>query len=104
MWDLSRLANDRPAVGAAFDDGSTASGIDSKPTRCRRVHPNHQPLPRRLRLPRPNEWDTAFETWETDPALALTLIDRMRGADESHEPAVQRRRMAAEARGSSRRA
>ena len=34
----------------------------------------------------PNEWDTAFDTWETDPALALTLIDRMRAADDDHDP------------------
>lgn len=34
----------------------------------------------------PNEWDTAFDTWETEPDLALALVDRMRGADESHDP------------------
>jgi pyruvate,water dikinase len=34
----------------------------------------------------PNEWDTAFDTWETVPDLALALVDRMRAADESHDP------------------
>ena len=32
MWDLSRMANDRPAVGAAFDDGIDGIRIDSEPT------------------------------------------------------------------------
>ena len=44
----------------------------------------------------PNEWDTAFDTWETDPALALSLIDRMRLTDESHAPDAQQERLAAE--------
>lgn len=44
----------------------------------------------------PNEWDTAFDTWETDPELALTLIDRMRLTEESHAPATQHERLAGE--------
>ena len=41
----------------------------------------------------PNEWDTAFDTWETNPLLALNLIDRMRLTDESHDPSAQRDRL-----------
>ncbi len=41
----------------------------------------------------PNEWDTAFDTWETDPELALALIDRMRLTEESHAPAAQHDRL-----------
>ncbi len=44
----------------------------------------------------PNEWDTAFDTWETDPALALVIVDRMRLTDPSHDPTAQRERLAAE--------
>lgn len=44
----------------------------------------------------PNEWDTAFDTWETDPELALTLVDRMRFTDPSHAPGAQGERLAAE--------
>jgi rifampicin phosphotransferase len=44
----------------------------------------------------PNEWDTAFDTWETDPELALTLIDRMRLTDASHAPDAQHQRLAGE--------
>jgi pyruvate,water dikinase len=44
----------------------------------------------------PNEWDTAFDTWETDPELALALIDRLRHTDPSHAPDAQHDRLAAE--------
>ncbi len=45
----------------------------------------------------PNEWDTAFDTWETDPELALTLIDRMRFADLDHDPEQRRKALAEQA-------
>lgn len=44
----------------------------------------------------PNEWDTAFDTWEPDPELALTLVDRMRLTDDSHARAAQHDRLLAE--------
>ncbi len=44
----------------------------------------------------PNEWDSAFDTWETAPELALALVDRMRLADPSHDPSAQQARLAAE--------
>ncbi len=44
----------------------------------------------------PNEWDTAFDTWETDPELALVFVDRMRLTDASHAPAAQGERLARE--------
>jgi len=37
----------------------------------------------------PNEWESRSPTWETRPALALSAIDRMRGAPESANPALQ---------------
>jgi phosphohistidine swiveling domain-containing protein len=46
----------------------------------------------------PNEWDTAFDTWETDPELALAFVDRMRLTDESHAPTTQGDRLALERR------
>lgn len=46
----------------------------------------------------PNEWDTAFDTWETEPALALTLVDRMRFAKEDHNPFLAKARLAEDQR------
>ncbi len=34
----------------------------------------------------PNEWDIRSDTWETEPALALALIERMRLTDDSAAP------------------
>ena len=35
------------------------------------------------------EWETACETWGTNPASVLTLIDRMRLTDEQNSPSVR---------------
>ena len=37
----------------------------------------------------PNEWETACETWGTNPASVLTLIDRMRLTDPENSPSVR---------------
>ena len=37
----------------------------------------------------PNEWETACETWGTNPASVLTLIDRMRLTDDQNSPKVR---------------
>ena len=42
----------------------------------------------------PNEWDLGSDPWEFNPAAATAAIDAMRGADESHAPAEQAKRLA----------
>jgi rifampicin phosphotransferase len=37
----------------------------------------------------PNEWESRSPTWETRPALALSAIDRMRGAPDAAAPELQ---------------
>jgi rifampicin phosphotransferase len=37
----------------------------------------------------PNEWDIYSDVWETKPQLALSLIDSMRGAPETSDPAAR---------------
>ena len=99
IWDLSRLVEADPAVAAQFEAG--IGGLDA---RLRAMGDGASTFVAgfdeflaRFGSRGPNEWDTAFDSWETDPSLPLTLIDRMRAADESHNPALQQRRLAAEA-------
>jgi pyruvate,water dikinase len=44
----------------------------------------------------PNEWESRSPSWETRPALALSAIDRMRGAPDSANPAGHHAERAAE--------
>ena len=102
MWRLSRRANASGPVTDAFD-----AGMDRLHERLRAAAATDgevadfvagfDELLERFGSRGPNEWDTAFDTWETDPALALTLIDRMRAADDDHDPSAQHERLAAEA-------
>ena len=102
MWQLARAAADDSTLTAAFDAGvadlwprlreSAAAGDAS----AAGFVPRFEAFLTEFGSRGPNEWDTAFDTWETDPALALTLIDRMRLTDESHAPDAQRERLAAE--------
>jgi pyruvate,water dikinase len=103
LWQLSRQVNDDPDLTRAFDHG-----IDGLAERLERAahHEPHGPAAglwtafgefiETFGARGPNEWDTAFDTWETNPDLALALIDRMRGADATHDPAAQGRRLAQE--------
>ena len=98
IWSLSRLANDNPAVGQAFDDG--IGGLHDRLRTTDGAEPFLEAFDSFLAefgSRGPNEWDTAFDTWETDPELALALVDNMRAADDSANPARQQQRLAAEA-------
>lgn len=102
LWDLSRQVAAAP-LAAQFD-----AGIDGLSHRLRHAAPTEPAVARfvtgfdsfltRYGWRGPMEWDMASDTWETDPALALTLIDRMRATDASHNPVDQTSRMATQAR------
>lgn len=96
MWKLSRLATSEPAVNAAFDAGVSGlmERLGAEPTAAAFLT-SFRTFLDQFGSRGPNEWDTAFDTWETRPELALTLIDRMRGTDESHDPSAQLQRLGA---------
>lgn len=97
MWDLSRLVTAEPVVAGAFDEGidGLVERLMAEPT-AKPFLAAFDDFLARFGSRGPNEWDTAFDTWETRPELALTLIDRMRGTDESHDPSAQLERLSAE--------
>ncbi|MGI9616025.1 MAG: PEP-utilizing enzyme [Acidimicrobiales bacterium] len=98
IFAMSRQANDVPEVSAAFDDG-----VDGLLDRLRALPEAATFLDAfddflaEFGSRGPNEWDTAFDTWETEPELALTLISNVRAASDDANPARQQQRLAAEA-------
>ncbi|MDH3705977.1 MAG: PEP-utilizing enzyme, partial [Acidimicrobiia bacterium] len=105
LWDLGRMVAESPPLVAAFDDGvddGLADRLASAGDEGARFHERFQAFLAVHGCRGPNEWETACPTWGTDPLLALTLVDRMRGADPERDPrrqhdALRRRRLEATA-------
>lgn len=72
MWDLSRLDATSSEFAAGFQEFIREFGSRG-----------------------PNEWDIRSDTWETKPALAIALIDAMRGAPDSESPTIRHDKNAA---------
>lgn len=90
LWNLARLADSSVVVSREFDHG-----IDGLLTRLRGevlaapFLDEFAVFLERYGSRGPNEWETACDTWGTRPELALTLVDRMRGAPDSQEPSAR---------------
>lgn len=97
IWELGRTVADSASLTAAFDaslDGlgerlaGTADGpgfLAALDDVCRE-HGARGPI----------EWDVMSPSWETEPALVLALVDRLRFASEDQSPTSRRRRIAAD--------
>lgn len=66
MWELSRLPKDSSEYRQGLDAFLSEYGSRG-----------------------PNEWDIRSDTWETKPALAISLIDTMRGALDDQSPIIR---------------
>lgn len=89
MWDLSRRACASRSVNALFEAGPTGLNARLRASTepeavgfCRAFDEFLAEFGSRG----PNEWDLMAETWETQPDLALTLVDRMRVAPDEGSP------------------
>lgn len=97
MWALARQASATPEVAAAFD-----AGVDGLLDRLAEDPAAADWLAAYGRFVAdfgsrgPNEWDLGSDPWEFRPDVALVAMDRMRGAEDTHEPAAQARRLATE--------
>lgn len=87
LWDLGRLVVADAGLTAHFDAG--VAGLDerlrSDPAATAFVE-EFDAFLERFGSRGPNEWESACETWDTDHALPLTLVDRMRLADAGQDP------------------
>lgn len=103
MWSLGRSIAASSTLSQIFDDGipgvwgrvQTAADVSGDAEVAAFVAA-FQSFVGEFGSRGPNEWDTAFDTWETDPELALALIDRMRLTDPSHAPDAQHERLRTE--------
>ncbi len=103
MWSLGRRIASSQLLTAIFDDGVSGivgrlRGAAEQDDGVAGFLDEFDAFVAEFGSRGPNEWDTAFDTWETDPELALTLIDRMRLTDESHAPDAQQQRLSEERR------
>ena len=97
MWDLSRRVRDSPNLSVAFDEGvdgllDRLADAEGGPAFLEALDVlRHEHGARG-----PGEWDMASRSWETRPALVLSLVDRLRLADDDLSPANRQARAAAD--------
>ena len=89
LWKLSRMIRSSLEISSAFDDGVSDNLLDRCPPEFTEAFQaflyNHGARG-------PNEWDIGAHTYETNPVLALSMLNAMRQQDESADPelAIQR--------------
>lgn len=99
MWALGRLAAGSPMLTKEFDAG--VSGLldrlrSSASPDARVFLGQFAEFVYHYGSRGPNEWETSSPSWETQPELALSAIDRMRVSPESASPGKQRGRLCAD--------
>ena len=97
LWTLGRMVNDDPNLVGHFESG--VPGLQARllaDTTCQAFNDAFAEFLDQYGSRGPNEWESACDTWGTQPELALALIDRMRGADDAHDPSLRATSLAAE--------
>ncbi len=99
LWDISRLINGSPELTSAFDAG--ADGLldrlrasDSADATAFVVAFDDFLVEFGSRGP--NEWEISAPSWETNPALPLALLDRIRLQRDDESPRIRNAAKAAE--------
>ena len=101
MWDLGRAVAASPALNALFDAGPiglTARLRASDRTDAKTFVAALDEFIGEFGSRGPNEWDVLADTWETNPDLALALIDRMRLMPADQAPQLHQKQGEAERR------
>jgi phosphohistidine swiveling domain-containing protein len=97
LWRLGRIVATDEHLAALFDRG--VDGLDDRLRADERASwfvGELDAFLARFGSRGPNEWESACDTWGTDPTLPLALVDRMRRATDDHDPARRRAAVARE--------
>ncbi len=98
LWQLGRRAAAETAVAELFDQG-----LEDLDTRLRATPDAagfvaaFDDFRHRHRARGPDEWELASATWDSDPRLALGMIERLRHSPAERDPAAAAERLAREA-------
>ncbi|MBB32899.1 MAG: hypothetical protein CL455_04555 [Acidimicrobiaceae bacterium] len=90
LWELGQMVAKNPTLTTAFDQGT--SGLEKRLRQledCQDFMSQFDLFLDQFGSRGPNEWETACETWGTEPESVLVLIDRMRFADSNKSPSVR---------------
>lgn len=89
LWLLGRQVAQSPELTARFDAGLDGLAERLHDDGTSAFNQSFATFLHEFGARGPNEWETASETWGTEPRLALALIDRLRLADEKQDPVAR---------------
>jgi rifampicin phosphotransferase len=99
LWEISRLVRNSPTLSAEFDAGSDGLlgrllALDAKDGQAFTKAFDQFLVDYGSRGP--NEWEISAPSWETNPALPLSLLDRIRKQSDNESPTIRNAAKAAE--------
>jgi rifampicin phosphotransferase len=101
LWRLGRTVAADESLTLIFNEGD-AQRVTTLDQRLRASASAHAFIAEfdafrsRHRARGPDEWELASPTWESEPAIALAMIDRLRHAPDDRDPVASARRLATE--------
>ncbi|HST83166.1 MAG TPA: PEP-utilizing enzyme [Kineosporiaceae bacterium] len=87
LWDLSRIVRADAALTAAFDQGSTGL-LERLAAEQPAFAARFQEFLHNFGYRGPGEWDIGTQAWESQPSLALSLVERLRQRDDDASPVL----------------
>jgi len=90
LWELGQMVANNPALTTTFNEG--INGLEKRLRQsedCQDFVSQFDLFLHQFGSRGPNEWETACETWGTEPSSVLVLIDRMRFADSDKSPSIR---------------
>ena len=90
LWDLGRMVAQNSELSSLFNAGLPDLELRLRHSDAAKEFINNfDHFLEKFGSRGPNEWETACETWGTNPSSVLTLIDRMRLTDAQNSPKVR---------------